>query len=293
MIRRDETLRRHPMVFQKCTGLTVMLFDQLVEDVLPRDLEAETQPLSHPNRQRAIGAGHPYQLAERDHLLLTVIWLRLSPIHEGLAYLLDVSDATVSRLIERVLPLLQQAGRDTMRLPDPGKKRRRPLSDLLKELPELMLIVDSFEQRVQRPPNDDSPSSGKKQPHPLKSQLVVDGDTGRMVDRSDRVPGPTADITLLERVPEAIGVAGDLAYLTLATLRQWGFSPRRKPRGQDRPPEDGVYNRAFWQFRIIVEPTLGQVSRFQRVTMTDRKQRRAQRARVAAIAGVHFKLVGS
>jgi DDE superfamily endonuclease/Helix-turn-helix of DDE superfamily endonuclease len=293
---RYEMLRQHPLVFQKCTGLTLMLFDQLVEDVLPSYLEAETQRLSRPHRQRAIGAGHPYELETRDHLLLTVIWLRLYPIHEVLAYLFGVSDATVSRVIERVLPLLEQAGRDTMRLPDPGKKRRRQLADLLKELPELMVIVDSFEQRVQRPPNDDSPSSGKKKQQTLKSQITVDGDSGRMVDRSDRVPGPTADLKLLEqsglldRLPNEIGVGGDLAYLNQAKLRPLGFSPRRKPRGQDRPPEDGVYNRAFWQFRLIVEPTLGQVRRFQRVTRTDRNHRGNHSARVAAIAGLVNRL---
>jgi DDE superfamily endonuclease/Helix-turn-helix of DDE superfamily endonuclease len=293
---RYETLGQHPLVFQKCTGLTVMLFDQLVEDVLPRYLEAEEQRLNRPNRQRAIGAGHPYELEARDHLLLTVIWLRLYPIHEVLAYLFGVSDSTVSRLIERVLPLLEQAGRDTMRLPDPGKRRRRQLSDLLKELPELMVIVDSFEQRVQRPPNDDSHYSGKKKQHTLKSQLAVDGDSGRIVDVSDSVPGPTADIKLLEqsglleRLPNEIGVGGDLAYVNLAKLRQLGFSPRRKPRGRDRPPEDGVYNRAFSQFRIIIEQTIGQVRRFQSVSMMDRNHRRDHRSRVAAIAGLVNRL---
>ena len=296
MIMRYEYLSQHPTVFQKCTGLTPVLFDQVVDDVLPRYEEAEAHRLSHRPRQRALGAGHPFELVARDQMLLTVIWLRLYPIHEVLAYLFGVSDSTVSRLIERVLPLLEQAGRDTMRLPDPGKKRRRQLSDLLKELPELTVIVDSFEQRVQRPPNDDSHYSGKKKQHTLKSQLAVDGDTGRIVDLSERVPGPTADIKrleqsgLLERLPNEIGVGGDLAYLNLAKLRHLGFSPRPKPRGKDRPPEDVIYNRAFSQFRIIVEQTIGQVRRFQSVTMTDRNHRRNHRARVAAIAGLVNRL---
>jgi len=114
-----------------------------------------------------------------------------------LAYLFGVSDSTVSRWIERVLPLLEQAGRDTMRLPDPGKKRRRQLSELLHEMPDLMVIVDSFEQRVQRPVGDESHYSGKKKQHTLKSQIAVDGNTGRIVDISQSVPGPTADIRLL------------------------------------------------------------------------------------------------
>lgn len=293
---RYDSLSQHPKVFQKCTGLTVALFDQLVDDVLPLYLEAEDQRLSRRQRQRAIGAGHPFELELGDHLLLTVIWLRLYPIHEVLAYLFGVSDSTVSRLIERVLPVLEQSGRDGMRLPDPGKKRRRQLPDLLRDVPELTVIVDSFEQRVQHPPNDDSHYSGKKKQHTLKSQLAVDSDTGRIVDVSDSVPGPTADIKLLEashlleRLPEAVGLGGDLAYLKLAKLRRYGFSPRRKPRGKDRPPEDIVYNRAFAQFRIVVEQTIGQVRRFQSVTATDRNHRRHHSARVAAVAGLVNRL---
>jgi hypothetical protein len=296
MIMRYEHLSQHAIVFQKCTGLTVPVFEQLVDDVLPLYQAAEEERLSQRQRQRAIGAGHPFELDVRDHLLLTVIWLRLYPIHEVLAYLFDVSDSTVSRLIERVLPILEQSGRDGMRLPDPGRKRRRQLPDLLKDIPELTVIVDSFEQRVQRPPNDDSHYSGKKKQHTLKSQLAVDSDTGRIVDVSDSVPGPTADIKLLEqsglleRLPDDIGVGGDLAYLKLPKLRPNGFSPRRKPRGKDRPPEDVVYNRAFSQFRLVVEQIIGQVRRFQSVTATDRNHRRQHSARVAAVAGLVNRL---
>jgi hypothetical protein len=283
-------------VFQKCTGLTVALFKQLVDEVLPLYVESEEQRLSNRPRQRAIGAGHPFELELHDQVLLTVIWLRLYPIHEVLGYLFGVSDSTVSRLIERVLPILEQSGRDGMRLPDPGKKRRRQLPDLLQDIPELTVMVDSFEQRVQRPPNDDSHYSGKKKQHTLKSQLTVDGDTGRIVEVSDSVPGPTADIKLLqasgllERLPDEVGVGGDLAYLKLARLRQHGFSPRRKPRGKERPPEDVDYNRAFSQFRIVVEPTIGQLRRFQSVTATDRNHRRQHPARVAAVAGLVNRL---
>jgi hypothetical protein len=267
-----------------------------VDDVLPLYLAAEERRLNQRQRQRAIGAGHPFELQERDHLLLTVIWLRLYPIHEVLGYLFGVSDSTVSRLIERVLPLLEQNGRDGMRLPDPGKKRRRQLPDLLQDIPELTVIVDSFEQRVQRPRNDDSHYSGKKKQHTLKSQIAVDSDTGRIADVSESVPGPTADITLLEqsgllaRLPEEVGLGGDLAYLKLAKVRRYGFSPRRKPRGKDRPPEDVAYNRVFSQFRIVVEQTIGQIRRFQSLTATDRNHRRQHSMRVAAVAGLVNRL---
>lgn len=214
MILRYEYLSQPPTVFQKCTGLTVALFDQVVDEVLPLYLAAEEQRLTRPHRQRAIGAGHPFELAAHNHVLLTVIWLRLYPIDEVLAYLFKGSDSTVSRLIQRVLPVLEQSGPDTMRLPDPGKKRRRQLPDLLKDIPELTVLVDSFEQRVQRPPGDDRHYSGKKKQHTLKSQITVDSDTGRIVDGADSVPGPTADIKLLDhsgllaRLPPDVGGEG-------------------------------------------------------------------------------------
>lgn len=157
-----------------------------------------------------------------DHILLTVIWLHLYPIHEVLDYLFGVSNLTVSRLIDRVLPLLERVGSDRMRLPDPGKKRRRQLSELLSDIPNLSVIVDSFEQR---PPDDDSYYSGKKKQHTLKTPITLYSNTGRIVDVSDRVPGTIADINLLEasglldHLLDEVGVSGDLAYLKLSSLR--------------------------------------------------------------------------
>jgi hypothetical protein len=133
------------------TGLTVGEFEALVDDLAVRYARAEKKRLSRPNRQRAMGAGHPMHLALIDQILFTIVWLRLYPTHEVLGYLFDVSDSTARRAIERMLPLLEQSGQDTMRLPDPGKRQHRQLDVLLADLPELMVIVDSFEQRVQRP----------------------------------------------------------------------------------------------------------------------------------------------
>ena len=148
---RNEYLNRYPQVFAKMTGLRLDEFEVLLADVQPRFGEAEMARLDRPGRQRALGGGRSSELDGRDQVLLTVIWLRQYPTHEVLGYLFGVSDSTVSRVIARVLPLLEQAGRDTMRMPDPGRKRRRDLDALLHDTPELAVIVDSFEQRVQRP----------------------------------------------------------------------------------------------------------------------------------------------
>jgi hypothetical protein len=297
MILRYAHLSRHPAVFQAMTGLTVAAFDDLVSDLLPACERAKQQRLVRPTRRRAPGGGRHADLCWINQLLLTVIWLRIYPTNEVLAYLMGVSDSTVSRVIARLVPLLEAAGKDTMRLPDPGRKRRRQLDELLRDTPELAVVIDTFEQRVQRCKDRDAADahySGKKKQHTLKSQVAVDEETGQIVDVADSVPGPTADITVLEqsglmgRLPEGVGGIGDLAYVGIAKLHPKGLgaSPRRKPRGKDRPPEDIAYNRAFSRRRIVVEHSIGRMRRYQALSQTDRHHRQNHSARVRAVAGL-------
>jgi hypothetical protein len=297
MIMRYHALIRHPVVFLKMTGLHVPEFDDLVRDVLPAFLAAEEQRLQRPDRQREVGGGRSAELDGRNQLLLTVVWLRQYPTHEVLGYLFGVSDSTVSRVINRLLPLLEQAGRDTMRLPDPGRKRRRSLNELLTDTPELAVVIDSFEQKVQRPKAADERDdwySYKKRSHTLKTQLAVDEETGRIVDLAASVKGRTHDLTLLkqsrllQRLPDGIGALGDLGYQGIRDLHPLAACPRKKPWGKDkpRPPEDIAYNRAFSQRRIVVENTINRLRRYQALAQPDRQHRQQHTARVCAVAGL-------
>lgn len=146
MICRYQELYRHETVFKALTGLRVPEFNRLVVDLLAEYEQAEVERLSHPERLRAIGGGRNFDLSARDQILLTVIWLRKYPTQEVLGYLFGVSDTSVGRVVKRLLPLLERAGRATMKLPDPGRKKRRQLSDLLADTPELAVVIDTFEQ---------------------------------------------------------------------------------------------------------------------------------------------------
>ncbi len=182
-------------------------------------------------------------------------------------------------------------------MPDPGRKRRRSLDALLSDTPDLAVVIDSFEQPVQRPQDRklaDSYSSGKKKRHTLKSQVAVDEETGQVVDIPESTRGPTADLKLLdeskllERLPEGVGGIGDLAYVGIDKLHPQGLgaAPRRKPRGKERPTEDVCYNRAFSKRRIVVEHTIGRMRRYQSVPQLDRNHRHHHTARVRAVAGL-------
>jgi hypothetical protein len=295
MIGRLDNLRKHPTVFRHLTGLTVAVFDELAAGVIPAAEAAHREKLDRPDRRRAVGGGDDFDLATADQLLLTVVWLRQYPTNEVLGFLFGVSDSTASRARARCLPVLEQAGRDTMRLPDPGAPRRKRLPALLADTPGLAVVIDSFEQRTQRPKRRQRAYySGKKKAHTLKSQVAVDEESGRFVDVSDSAPGPWADIKvlkksrLLRRLPEGVGGIGDLGYVGIAELHPEGLgaSPRRKPRGKERPPEDRRYNRAFSRRRIVVEHAIGRLRRFRAVACVNRHRRAGHAARVRAIAGL-------
>jgi hypothetical protein len=290
-------LSQFPGVFHAMTGLYVPEFQEIVTDLLPRYQAATAKRLERRSRRRAIGAGHPFDLAVRDQILLTIVWLRRYPIYEVLGFLFGVSDSTVTRYIAVILPLLEAAGRDTMRLPEPGRQQRPQLDDLLRDVPGLVIVIDTFEQRVQRPQDRteaDTYYSGKKKQHTLKSQIAVHQATGEIVDVADSVRGPTADLSLLKqsgllaRLPAGVGAMGDLAYVGLSALHPQGLgaTPRRKPREQPRPAEDRAYNTAFARQRVVVEHTILRIRRYECTMQADRQHRHQHTARVIAISGL-------
>ena len=296
MMLRLQYLRVHPSIFRNLTGITVPVFDQLLEELRPAFVAARHKRLERRDRQRAFGGGDDFDLPAEDQFLLTIFWLRHYPTQEVLGYLFGVSDSTAKRAIDRCLPLLEAAGKDTMRLPDPGRGRRKDLSTLLKDTPDVAVIIDTFEQAVQRPQRGQKRYySGKKKRHTLKSQVAVDEVTGHLVDVAPSRPGPMADIKVLEKskllgrlARQGVGALGDLAYVGLAALHPQGLgaAPRRKPRGQTRSLGDRRYNKAFSRRRIVVEHGIGRLRRFQSLTHTDRHFRKGHTARVRAAAGL-------
>jgi hypothetical protein len=295
MMLRLSRLRGFPSIFRNLTGITVAVFDQLLDDLRPAFAADRRRRLDRPDRQRALGGGDDFDLDPDNHFLLTIFWLRHYPTQEVLGYLFGVSDSTAKRAIDRCLPLLETAGRDTMRLPDPGRGRRKNLSTLLKDTPDVAVVIDTFEQAVQRPKKRQKRFySGKKKRHTLKSQVAVDEETGHVVDVAQSVPGPTADIKvlkkskLLKRLPKGVGGLGDLAYVGIADLHPEGLGAtgRRKPRGQPRSLADRRYNKAFSRRRIVVEHAIGRLRRFRAVAHVNRHGRKGHPARVRAIAGL-------
>jgi hypothetical protein len=266
----------------------------MVIEVQPHHEATERERLARPDRLRAPGAGHPFELDYQDSLLLTMIWLRQYPTGAVLGYFFGVSEPTARRTVKRVLPALEAAGRATFRWPD--RTQGRSLPEILEDCPEVAVVIDSFEQRIRRPKDRekaDQNYSGKKKQITRKTQVCVDWE-GHICHVSDSVPGPTADITLLketqvlESLPEGVGAWGDSAYQGIRELHPQGLGahPRKKPRGKPRPPEDKAYNTALSSERIIVEHRIGHLRHFQATQQMYRHNLGSHTSTVVAVAGV-------
>jgi hypothetical protein len=159
----------------------------------------------------------------------------------------------------------------------------------------LAVLVDTFEQRTQRPQRRQRDYySGTKQAPTLKSQVAVAED-GPIVAVAESRPGRWADRKLVKRsglagrlIRAPVGAWGELGDLGLGEVRpRWhGATPRRKPRGQERPPEDRRDNRAFARRRIKVAHGSNRLRRVQALSQVDRHRRRDHTARVRAVAGL-------
>ena len=297
MLFRLSYLSGHPQVFRAMTGLTPAEFDAYLQAARPAVNAAEYQRRDRPDRRREVGAGPPYGLADLDdRILCAVVWLRVYPSLAVLGYFFGISENAARRTVAHTLPGLEQAGLDTMRLPTADRPRNgKSLPRILRETPQVAVVIDSFEQAVQRPRRRQKRYySGKKKRHTQKVQVAVDEETGKICHTTEAVPGPTADLKLLKRskllsrLARGVGAFGDAAYRGMERLlkRVRTAVPRRKPRGQERPPEDRRFNRAFSRRRIVVEHGIGKLRRYQAVTGVDRHHRRGAGARVRAIAGL-------
>ena len=92
----------------------------------------------------------------------------------------------------------------------------------------------------------------------------------------------------MNKLATGVGVIGDLAYIGITDLHSEGnaATPRRKPRGKERPPEDIAFNREFARRRVVAEHSIGRMRRYQALTQMDRNHCKNHASRTCAVAGL-------
>jgi len=161
-----ELLKKRAPAFKNLTGIGVGEFDQLYHELVPFWSAGERERLSRPNRQRAIGGGHPYTLELEDQLLMTLLWLQLHLNTAALSSLFGVDKATVSRNTRRVWQVLSQLGEPGLNWPQPPRRGQgKNLEQACRDYPDLLAMIERLEQASPSPsvPNQQHPHASGKQ----------------------------------------------------------------------------------------------------------------------------------
>ena len=97
----------NPIKLKRCTGLSIAQFQVLAQRMEPAWEQAEKNRLLHPQRKRAIGAGHPYGLKIfKEKLACVLMWYKVYPALWllGMMVGIDASNVCMSLLSSRNLP---------------------------------------------------------------------------------------------------------------------------------------------------------------------------------------------
>lgn len=297
---RLELLTAKPRAFVSLTGQTPAEFEALYAAFGPAyqryRAAADTTRRDRQPRRRAPGGGASYRLGLRDRLLLALVWLKVYPTFEVLGFFFGLEKGNARRNLLEVLEVLE--GLDEFpfdRDPKDRPARPRSLEAVMEAFPMVRLVIDSKEQRIQRPGGGYQAQkpfySGKKKAHTLKTQLGVAPD-GLIEALTPDVPGSVNDVRLLRES----GLLGRLAPGEAGLLDK-GYEgadkgepvllimPKKDRKKNPCTEADKARNRLIARYRIVVEHTIAQLNRFTVLRQVYRggRRRHSQVVRVVAV----------
>lgn len=232
-------------------------------------------------RQRATGAGRKHKYDLRDRLLMTLFWLKAYTTYELLGFFYDLNKTNIEDNLNLILETLASMTSFNFEGPKADRKKLSSVAEIMDAFPDVRLIIDAKEQRVERPKNKKDKDgnvqdhqkpyySGKKKTHTLKNQAAI-SPTGLVEHASESVPGSTHDLTLL-RQTDLLSELGD----DEAAMMDKGYDgivadypdkkmylPFKARRNHPLTDEQKAYNQFLARYRIVVEHSMAQLNKFQ------------------------------
>ena len=294
--------------FQRYIGLNFKQLDSLTQRLELLWTEAEFERLHRNGRVREVGGGHPYKLKQtKEKITVVLLYYKQYLTQELLGDLADLDQANISRLLKKMLPLIEEAADPALKVylaqaKDDCRKRIGTWQELYERHPDLRDVsTDATEQQCFRSQNYETQKkyySGKSKQHAIKTQASV-GAKGRILDVSKSYPGSVHDKKIIDtektvekfdkRVPHRFdsgyqGVKKEYPdhYLIL---------PVKKSKGNELIPIEKEHNRANSKRRVIAEHALARIQKFRICATTFRQPLAAYNQTFRNIAAVlNFKL---
>jgi DDE superfamily endonuclease len=292
-----DTLIRYPSAFRSLTGMTRNEFDNLLVAFRAaqgrQQRDSQTTRRGQP-RRRAAGAGHPHRHDDCHRLLLALVWLRVYPTYELLGFFFGLHKRNAQLNVRAVLAALDTIDDFPFDRPGRARKKLRSADEVMAAFPQVRVLIDSKEQRVNRPTGSDAQKpyySGKKKAHTVKIQVVVDP-CGRIEAVGASVPGgANHDLPLLcgsgilEQLAEDEAAMVDKGYVGVKNYYPNVpiVIPFKAGRNHPLTEEQKAYNREVARYRIVVEHTMAQLNRFTVLRQVFRGQQRGRHSQVARV----------
>jgi DDE superfamily endonuclease len=298
-----DLLSRRPAAFRSLTGFSPEAFDALLAVFLPAHQQRLHQSThtkrSRQPRQRAQGAGRRFTHDLPTRLLMALIWLRIYPTFEVLGLLFSLDKNNVHASVGEMLDTLATLAHFPFERPASERKKLRSLGAVMDAFPDVALVIDAKEQRIQRPKSSTEEDrqrpyySGKKKCHTLKTQVAVEPDGGIGAVSSSVPGGGIHDLTLLrmtrllERLdPEREAAMADKGYQGVGSYypEHTIDHPIKAQRNHPLTAEEKVSNQRLARYRIVVEHTLAQMNQYQALAQVYRHRRTGHTRTVRAVA---------
>ena len=260
-----------PYIFSQITGVSLQEFESIVKKLRPIWLR------KHIKKKKI--EGRPYGVGSlENHLLCLLMYYRTYTTQLFIGFYFGVDDATVCRTIKRLEPLLWQIIK-IKREPKISQKKLKTL------------LVDATEQEVTGSSREYY--SGKKKRQTIKTEIIVERQSAKIVQISDPFPGRVHDITMRRKsdpIPPSRSVYGDGGYQGMQKEHANFKLPKRKPRGKPQTKEGLKHNRSHMAIRNLIERKFHEMKIFKILSHIYRNSKGSYAIKMAIIAGiVNFK----
>lgn len=297
-------LSRFPSAFRSLTGMNVSDFDALFCAFAPvHRARVQASPLTKRGkkpRRRSVGCGRQYRHDLRDRLMMTLIWLRIYTTYEVMGFFFGLNKTNIEDNLKDVLATLDTMSQVKPVRPPQGQRKLRSPEAVIAAFPDVRLILDAKEQRIQRPKSDKENNqqkpyySGKKKAHTLKNQVAIRPD-GLIEEVSESVPGgANHDLTLLRnsRLIDTLG-EGEAAMMDKGydgICKDYPnarlYLPHKARRNRPLTDPQKEENRILARHRIVIEHTMAQLNRFGVLAQVWRHARAYHSQVIRAVAGL-------
>ena len=311
-----DQLTKNEKSFQRIVGLSLKQVNELTKKLLPIWSRAEEERLNNFSRKRAIGAGPKYHLEKLDEKLIGILlYYRQYPTQEFLGVMLGLSQSAISRLLSRMLSLIELAADPKLNdyLAEAKKtwcNLNRPGSwiEFLESYPELKdTSTDATEQKCHRSKNQKKQKqfySGKRKQHTIKTQLTVAsfGHSGRILDVSNSYPGSTHDKTILdiEKTPLKFPIMTpqrfDSGYQGAHKdyPNHYIIIPVKRPKGGELVDLEKDHNTAHSKRRVRSEHAIAKIKKFKVFAGLFRQPLEIYNQEFRNVAAlINFKMIGN